>query len=535
MTERLTDTKELISRAIMAQRRGCPLVAIETTNPRPLMTGIAKALEDEGDCEEGQEPPGLPCVAWDIIQGLWPVNDLGQAAIEVALAASGGQPDAMLASLPGGGKDITQKNPGKLVEVMLNMPEDTVLVMLNAHKYLSDPVVLQGIWNARDFYKTTGRVLLMLCPSFPLPPELHDDVIIWEESLPEDEEIGQIIGKVNSDQGFESNGEDMQRAIDACRGMNQFATEQSVALALDAGTGMNIDRLWETKRKVISSTPGLSVYRGDENFSSTGGVASIKEYLADIINGNESPGGIIRLDEIEKALSGEGDTSGVNQDQLGTILSHMEDFMAEGLLFVGHPGCSKSLVAKGAGALGGIPTIDLDLGACKGSLVSQSEQQIRNALKVIEGVTGGRSLWIATCNSLDSIPAALRRRFTLGIYFFDMPTKEERAEIWDIHIKSYHDRAKDRGLEFKPSQTKIIPDAEYSGAEIRNIVKTAYKTRRTLKEASKRTVPMSVSNAGEIHALRVKADGNWLSASNDGPYLLPTNNKATGKKRQVKL
>ncbi len=50
-------------------------------------------------------------------------------------------------------------------------------------------------------------------------------------------------------------------------------------------------------------------------------------------------------------------------------------------------------------------------------------------------------LFIATSNSIASLPPELRRRFTLGTFFFDLPTAEERETIWRIYLKKYDGQA----------------------------------------------------------------------------------------------
>src|SRR5260370_36638881 len=97
---------------------------------------------------------------------------------------------------------------------------------------------------------------------------------------------------------------------------------------------------------------------------------------------------------------------------------------------IGPPGAAKSLVAEAAGNTAGVPTIAFDLGAMQNALVGASGERLRAALKVVAAVTNGRSLWIATCNSIGTSPPELRRRVTLGTFFFDLASPEERAAIW---------------------------------------------------------------------------------------------------------
>src|SRR5581483_5290564 len=98
------------------------------------------------------------------------------------------------------------------------------------------------------------------------------------------------------------------------------------------------------------------------------------------------------------------------------------------------------------------------LGAMKGSLVGQSEQNLRAALKVITSVSNGRSLWIATCNGISDLPPELRRRFTLGTFFFDLPDADERKAIWRIYLDKYDRIA---------AEAAKVKDDGWTGAEIK--------------------------------------------------------------------
>ncbi|MGB7590439.1 MAG: hypothetical protein WBO19_04275, partial [Terriglobia bacterium] len=63
----------------------------------------------------------------------------------------------------------------------------------------------------------------------------------------------------------------------------------------------------------------------------------------------------------------------------------------------------------------------------------------------IDAVSQGRMLFIATCNSIASLPPELRRRFTLGTFFFDLPTvderlhefKDKRGELVESFLSAY--------------------------------------------------------------------------------------------------
>jgi SpoVK/Ycf46/Vps4 family AAA+-type ATPase len=188
----------------------------------------------------------------------------------------------------------------------------------------------------------------------------------------------------------------------------------------------------------------------------------------------------------------------------------MQDKRATGTILVGPPGAAKSAVAKAAGSEGGIPTIQLDLGGTKGSLVGQSEAQIREALKVIDAISGGETLWIATCNSLTDLPPELKRRFKLGTWFFDLPDRIERTAIWSLYAAKFGHTDQ--------AQIHRLLDCEWTGAEIESCCEIADSLGITLDQAAAYIVPVAKQAPEAIAKLRAGAEGRFLSASVPGPY-----------------
>ncbi len=235
--------------------------------------------------------------------------------------------------------------------------------------------------------------------------------------------------------------------------------------------------------------------------------------MAGIINGKDAPRVIVFIDEGEKMFAGStgsvSDSSGVSQDYLATTLSYMEDNECDGSIFIGPPGAAKSAIAKATGNEAGIPTIVLDLGEMKGGLVGKSEAQLRNAFKVITAVGGGRAFFIMTCNKIVDLPPELKRRFTSGTFFFDLPTKEERNIIWPIYIDKY---------DLNAIELFEVDDEGWTGAEIRNCCRLDYRQNIGLHEAAKYIIPVSKSAKSEIKRLRQQASGAYLSANASGVY-----------------
>jgi hypothetical protein len=98
----------------------------------------------------------------------------------------------------------------------------------------------------------------------------------------------------------------------------------------------------------------------------------------------------------------------VKTEMTGTILTHMQGREADGILLPGPPGAAKPAVAKATGNTAGIPTIAFDLAARESSLVGASTDRLPTALKIIDAVSQGRVLFVATCNSIANSPPELR-------------------------------------------------------------------------------------------------------------------------------
>lgn len=487
-----TETVPTLAKNFRAARMvSTPLIGISTSDQAATIDMIV-------DKVMGKEKSPVPILKWDVVKGITPINEMG-----AKLCVERGWKDQ---------PELTQF-PNMALTVAEKLPQGTVLFMINAHLFMSDPNVIQGVWNLRDPYKVNRRTLVLLAPSFRFSPELESDVILLDEPLPSREELEAIIRQMYENAGLEKPAADVvSKAGDAITGLPAFTAEQVVAMSLSKN-GIDIDALWERKRKAIEQTPGLTVWRGGERFDDIGGYDNAKQFVQRILSGKRAPQTIVFIDEIEKALagagsSGFGDSSGVSQDQLGQLLSYMQDHHARGLIFIGPPGSGKSAIAKCAGNEAGIPTIALDLGGMKGSLVGESEERVRGALKVVTSVSQDQALFIATCNSIGALPPELRRRFKRGTFFFDLPSAEERVEIWGKYVTKF-------GLD----KTDKRPDDEgWTGAEIEQCAEMSDDMGITLREAAEYVVPVSRSAAEQISRLREQASGRFISASKPGVY-----------------
>jgi len=461
-----------------ARRAAVPLVVIHTPDPNATILEILRETEK------------APINRWDCITGVQPIN----------------QPARKLASWSSGGFETI--NPVQAIMAAdERMPEMSILFMCNLHAFISSGdasamEVIQALQNARDRMKNNKRTIAILCPSLTLPEELKHDAVVIREPLPNEQQIEEI-AKVTLDAfpTFTAGGK-IAGIVDATAGLSAFEAEQAIAMSVTPD-GIDSEMLWENKRAAIEAAPGLKVWRGKEGFGSIGGYSAIKGFLQKLFSGSLKPRVIVFIDEIEKQLAGlAGDSSGVTQDQLGEILTFMEDERCSGILLLGPAGTGKSNISKAAGNEAGVPVIALNLGAMKHEHVGQSEARIRGALDVIRAIGQDKILFVATCNSVAVLPPELRRRFRLGSFFMDLPNKEERSAIWRLYGGS----------------AKGIQEDGWTGAEIKQCCEYAQAFGCSEKEAAKYIVPVSVSAADVVKGLRQQASGRFLSASYPGLY-----------------
>jgi hypothetical protein len=473
-----------------ALRAGVPLACIRTYDAHSTTEGI-KNLKT-------QTPYSL--ILWDCLKGWQGLNDAGGKAITQTLAKLGAQ------------NEVTRVLTECLV-MADSLPEDSILFISNAHLFWgNDPNVIQGVWNLRDTFKQGGKMLILLTGSGSiLPMELSNDILVLDEPLPTAEILQACVKSIFEFAKLpEPKAEVLDGATKALIGLPYFPSEQSVAMCIDKKAGkLDIDQLWERKRQAINQTRGLQVLSGKETLDDIGGLNQVKQYLCQVCEGLNPPNLILFMDEIEKGFAGSGtDMSGVSTKQLGTMLEWTEDKQIRGILSLGIPGVGKSALAKAIGNKYGIPAIKFDIAAMESGIVGSSNEYLRNAQGMIDSISGGRVLMLATCNSVNSLPPELKRRFSAATFFFDAPaTQDERNKIWDIYKQK-----------FGMTDSELPNDEGWTGAEIKNCAYTAHTLKLTLKQAGQYIVPVTVSDKARIDALRRDSSGKYLSASYDGIY-----------------
>jgi len=140
----------------------------------------------------------------------------------------------------------------------------------------------------------------------------------------------------------------------------------------------------------------------------------------------------------------------------------------------------------------------------------------------------GAVFLVATSNDVSALPPELLRKGRFDqLFFVDLPTERERAEILNAALRS-HQRA-DIGIDAAAVATVC---QEFTGAELAALVPdalyTAYNdsareiTTADLIKAARETVPLARTAAAKIEALRQWGKVNAVPASTAADVMRPS-------------
>ena len=398
----------------------------------------------------------------------------------------------------------------------LASPEGSALLVLrNFHKFLGSPEIIQKLALQITTGKQNRTFVIVLAPVVQIPIELEKHFVVVEHELPGRDQLEEIARGVATEEGELPEGEELESVLDSAAGLTRYEAEGAFSLSLVREGRLRPQAIWDLKCQTLKKSGLLTLHRGNETFEQLGGLDAIKSFCT-------------------RLLTGPTDRNPLKRPR--------------GIMMLSPPGCGKSHFAKALGNATGRPTLILDIGALMGSLVGQTESNIRQALKIadamapcvlfvdeldkaLSGVAGagdsgvsarlfGTFLsWlndhasdvftVGTVNAIDRLPPELSRaeRFD-GVFFVDLPSTAQKARIWDIWLAAF---------ELDAEQPK--PRTEHwTGAEIRACCRLAALLDVPLVEAAQNVVPVATTAAESVAGLRTWARGRCLDADRPGIY-----------------
>jgi AAA+ superfamily predicted ATPase len=400
-----------------------------------------------------------------------------------------------------------------------------ILILEDFHPFISNEnfPIIRSIREICRVDKSLKKTLIIQTPFSLNVREFEKEIPLLEIELPNEETLEAILESVTDDLGYDNkpDGEDIRDIVLASKGLSIMEAEWTYRKIIADKKRLKkseIPLIVKEKEQIIKKSGVLEYFHPQGDFKEVGGMENLKAWLS----------------KRGKAFTSDAKKFGL--------------VSPKGVMLLGIPGCGKSLVSKTIANEWELPLLKLDLGSVFGSLVGESEARMREALVLSEAISpsilwideiekglsgmnsGGDAgtsakvfgtllTWmqekknevfvIATANNISALPPELLRKGRFDeIFFVDLPSKNEREEIFKIHIAKKERVVKDFNLD-----ELVKTSSGFSGAEIEEAVNEAlfiaYDNNREVEdrdilEALNATFPLSKTMADTIKDLR-----NW--------------------------
>ncbi len=374
----------------------------------------------------------------------------------------------------------TGEGAGSLDEglrVMSTYSKPAIFAVLDAHRVLGEPIAVRRLRDLLPLFSERLQSVVLVGPVINLELELEREVARVELPLPGAAELEALFREL----GECSDESVLGAAVVAALGMTAVEAERVFRKACALAGSLNEEAVtWivREKRQALRRTQALEFHDVQAGLSEVGGLGELKRWLC----------------ERRRAFSEEASRFGLPTPR--------------GLLLLGVQGCGKSLSAKAIASEWQFPLLRLDLAAAFGALDRSPEATIREATAVAESIApsvlwideiekgfaaagedvrssrvfGSFLTWLsekrspvfvaATANDIAHLPPELLRRGRFDeIFFVDLPTAEERAEILSIHLRR---RGRDP-LQFQLEEL-VAQSERLSGAELEQVIASALYT-----------------------------------------------------------
>jgi hypothetical protein len=479
---------------------GRPLIFVSTPEEQRVRLLL-------GDIAQRLYPNRMPVWTWSLTHGLLP---------------------------PEGGSG-QKLGPQAVLEFIASHPEPGIFQLKDFHQFMCDDPRIRR--HLRDLYETcldSGKFLVITSPLRTIPEELSRQMALVELGTPDIEEL---LGFVRLEtEGIARQGSPVDRSepalfamARALQGLTLDESRHALRRALSASGALDGNSLPDllAEKKLIVNRTGLIQYIADSTqIEHVGGLEHLKTWLI----------------ERRKLF--------VERDSLSA------EIVPKGLLVMGVSGCGKSLSVKAIASCFGLPLYRIEMSEVFSGRHGNPDAAFVEACRTVEsvspavvwfdeiemGLTGQtgesgtnqgrifaffltwmqektRGLFVAaTANRIDLLPAEIIRKGRFDeVFFIDLPTEDERMEVFEIHLKK-------RGVdpkELELHRLKRITQG-WSGAEIEQCVVSALTQVRLrnraigfgdLHQAALGVIPLSKTMREQVDHIRSWAYDRAVRAS----------------------
>lgn len=417
-----------------------------------------------------------------------------------------------------------------------------VFLLKDFHEFWDDRMIKRKLRNLaqtldrspdKPTERVQGKCIIITSPGKRLPDELKDDVGVLDLPMPREAELNEVLENLTTSVNItvDLDEEQKRRFLQAALGLT---SQQALRVLTKAAVvsqakidESHIKMITEEKRQVIRQSEALEFFPATETMEDIGGLEQLKEWL---------------------------------QTRQNAFSEEAREFQLpspKGLALIGIPGTGKSLTAKAIGAIWRLPLLKMDVGALFGGIVGESEERTRRALAVAEtvapcilwidelekafsqgGLDGGTSArvfgsiltWmqdksapvfiVATANNVGALPPELLRKGRFDeVFFLDLPTEEERKQIFAVQLQKVK-----RPLHAFDLNKLAGASEFFVGAEVENAIIDALweafrdgqraMTTDDIVRSLQKLIPLSKSQREAVSGLRSwLKEGRAISAS----------------------
>lgn len=371
---------------------------------------------------------------------------------------------------------------------LLNREYPYVFIYRDVNSFVQkDPVFVRALKDAFRILKGTQSRMIFVSPDVQIPLGLESITSVIRCILPNLAQMKIGVSRQIADIALQQENLELQEKVkddlwieeiaQACLGLPFDEVFAAITKCYVSKDTIEVPYLQAIKTEKINAEPGLKFEPKVEEMESLGGLENFKEWIQKRKNGFSPAAREYGLD------------------------------YPRGVILFGIPGTGKSLASRITASYFKLPLVTFTPEDLKDKYVGETEGRFRHVLKKIEAlgpcvlridemeksisnndnhdsgasdtIKGKFLTWleerepgafvIATANNPEKLPPELIRAMRFDdIFFVDLPNKEERIEIFNIHLGK-----KKQSLQQEEIEALADKSEGYSGAEIRSIVEKA--------------------------------------------------------------
>lgn len=376
-----------------------------------------------------------------------------------------------------------------------NEPGNSMLFLHNTHWFLENKQLLQFIQSSIPNWASQGKTIVCVAPTSDIPNEIQRDFTLMSLSLPDEDEIKEIIDHLVGPDRVE----DYDKIIGAAKGLTRTELENIFALSITKHGSIKTNVVNNQWSQQITKSGFLSVIQPTLGFKDIVGYDQVKYFILDTMFHPRAKGVILigppgtGKTSLIKAVIGE--TGGA---KIGIVLRI-------GKLFSKYIGDTDKNVDF---------VIDLltSVGENVYLIIDEFEKQFAGADSGSSGDSGvtrrSTSRWLdflqdrpkgiyigATMNSTAGVPGEYLRpgRWDSAPFFVDLPSPRVRKAIFQHYCNKFN----------LAIENEKLPNADkWTGAEIEACCNIADMRGVPISVAAKAIRPQALLKEDEVNTLR---------------------------------